>query len=211
MTDVERRRKHLGSQPTHPAAATKSDLVVPDTRYRLEVIAPNVLDVVKSAGGWLFDHRIAGWDVTVTVCDHGDFRPLQILGVDARELTSTSWEQRPNPQNLAVAADLFHRDERVRHGVFRAFEHGLAEVIVWGGPWPEELHRSIGEVRHRLSSAARVFKSHALAAACDSPFAAVADAETFQCGTIGRPRRGGVRSSENPTRYRRDEMKEKWA
>jgi hypothetical protein len=168
-------------------AATNSVMAVPDTRYRLDVIAQTVQDVVKSAGGWLFDHRMAGWDVTVAVCEGGDFRPLQILGVDALELNSGSWQERPSPQCLAVAADLFHRNERVRHGVFQALEHGLPEVTVWGEPWPEELHRSIGQVRHRLSNAARVFKSHALAAAHEPGVVSVGDAETFQCGNLARP------------------------
>ena len=48
-------------------------------RYRLDVIAPNVLDVVDSVGGWLFDRAIGGWDVNVMVDDHDDPRPLKIL------------------------------------------------------------------------------------------------------------------------------------
>jgi hypothetical protein len=166
-------------------AAAKSGPAVPGTRYRLDVIAPSVLDVVQSAGGWLFDQRMAGWDVTVAICEPGDFRPLQILGLDALELTSVALQDRQSPQNLAVAAGLFHHVEEARHCVFQAFEHGLAEVTLWGGPWPEELHRSNKEVRRRISSAARVFKSHALAAARGRPKAAVADVEIFQCGTVG--------------------------
>ena len=160
---------------------------MPDNRYRLDVIAPNVRDVVKSAGGWLFDHRMAGWDVTVAVWEGGDVRPLQILGVDTLELNSSSWEQRPSPQCLAVAADLFHRNARVRSGVLHAFENGLTEVTLWGEPWPEELHRSIGQVRHRLSNAARVFKAHALAAVHEPAVVAVGDAETFQSGNMAGP------------------------
>ena len=174
--------------------AARSVLAVPDTRYRLYVIAPNVRDVVKSAGGWLFDQRMAGWDVTVAVRERGEFRALQILGVDALELGSVAWQHRPSPQSLAMTADVLLHDEQLRHFVFQAFEHGLAEVTVWGGPWPEELHRTngdfrIGEVRHRMSSAARVFKSHAVAAAYGRPVGAVDDAESFQCGTFARRRR----------------------
>ena len=36
-------------------------------RYRLDVVAPNVLDAVKFAGGWIYDRVMAGWDVTVLI------------------------------------------------------------------------------------------------------------------------------------------------
>jgi hypothetical protein len=36
-----------------------------DIRYRLDVAAMSVLEVVTRAGGWLFDRVMAGWDVTV--------------------------------------------------------------------------------------------------------------------------------------------------
>src|SRR6201999_4509172 len=39
-------------------------------RYRLDVVAADVADVVKFAGGWLFDRAMAGWDVTVLLVDH---------------------------------------------------------------------------------------------------------------------------------------------
>ena len=55
-------------------------------RYRLDVVAADVADVVKFAGGWLFDRAMAGWDVTVLVADHPDERPLQILGVQIVDL-----------------------------------------------------------------------------------------------------------------------------
>jgi hypothetical protein len=196
MTDAAGHRKHLGSQPEHPTTAAKSGPAVPGARYRLDVLAPTVLDVVQSAGGWLFDKRMAGWDVTVAVSEPGDFRPLQILGVDALELTCVPVQERASPQNLAVATGLSHHDELARFSVFQAFEHGLAEVTLWGEPWPEELHRRNGQVRRRISSAARVFKSHALAAAHGRPMAAVADVEIFQCGTAG----GAIALRDEPRR-----------
>ena len=52
-------------------------------RYRVDVVAADVADVVKFAGGWLFDRAMAGWDVTVLLVDHPDERPLQILGAHA--------------------------------------------------------------------------------------------------------------------------------
>ena len=47
-----------------------------DMRYRLDVVALSVLEVVTHAGGWLCDRVMAGWDVTVRVADHADERPL---------------------------------------------------------------------------------------------------------------------------------------
>ncbi len=41
-------------------------------------------DAVRSAGGWLCDRVRAGWNVTVTVPDGADVRPLTILGVATR-------------------------------------------------------------------------------------------------------------------------------
>ena len=34
-------------------------------RYRLDVVAASAVDVVQSAGGWLYDRVMAGWEVTV--------------------------------------------------------------------------------------------------------------------------------------------------
>jgi hypothetical protein len=134
-------------------------------RYRLDVVAADVADVVRFAGGWLFDRAMAGWDVTVLLADHPDDRPLQILGaqiVDLEYALATVGHRSP-PQTLAVAADLFDCDSRVREGVLRALDQGATEVTLWGHTWPAELH-SVGLVEHRLSAAARAFKAQALGA-----------------------------------------------
>ena len=112
-----------------------------DMRYRLDVVAPSVLDAVRFAGGWVYDRVMAGWDVTVLVGDDEDARPLEILGAEMRDLESVlaSWEDRPHPQTVAVAADLFDRDARVRQGVLDALEQGATEVTLWGEGLPAEL------------------------------------------------------------------------
>jgi hypothetical protein len=144
---------------------------IQDTRYRLDVVAASVADVVRSAGGWLFDRAMAGWDVTVLVAGHGDDlsddRPLQILGVQALDLeyALATVGTRPKPQAVAVAADLFGCDERIRQGVLHALDQGATEVTLWGETWPAELDGSVGLVEHRLSMAAQTFKAQALAAA----------------------------------------------
>lgn len=136
-------------------------------RYRLDVIAADVADVVCFAGGWLFDRSMAGWDVTVLVADHPDERPLQILGAQILDLeyALATVGQRPPPQTLAAAADLFDCDSRVRQGVLQALDQGAAEVTLWGQTWPVELDSHVKLVEHRLSAAAQAFKAQAFAAA----------------------------------------------
>lgn len=155
-------------------------------RYRLDVVAPTVLDAVKFAGGWVYDRVMAGWDVTVLVGNDEDVRPLEILGAEVRDLESVleSWEDRPHPQTIAVAADLLERDDRLRQGVLNALEQGATEVTLWGERLPAKLDSSVDSVQHQLSAAARAFKAQALAAANDSDVAAVDDTETFRCGMM---------------------------
>jgi hypothetical protein len=155
-------------------------------RYRLDVVSPTVLDAVRFAGGWIYDRVMAGWDVTVLVNSDEDLRPLEILGTEARELESVleSWDDRPHPQTVAVAADLFGRDDRVRRGVLGALEQGATEVTLWGASLPAELDSSVDSVEHRLSAAARAFKAQALAVAIGAAIEPVGLTETFCCGTM---------------------------
>jgi len=141
-----------------------------------------VLDAVAFAGGWIYDRVMAGWDVTVLIGNDDDARPLEILGAQVRDLESVleAWEDRPHPQTVAVAADLFDSDPRVHQHVLNALEQGATEVTLWGERLPAELDKSVDSVEHHLSAAARAFKSQALAAA--NAEAAVAHAETFRCG-----------------------------
>jgi hypothetical protein len=157
-------------------------------RYRLDVVAANVADAVRFAGGWLFDRAMAGWDVTVLVADHPDERPLQILGAQLLDLeyALATVGNRPPPQTLAAAADLFNCDSRVRQGVLQALDQGATEVTLWGQTWPAELDDSVGLVQHRLSAAARVFKSHAFAAAA-LPQSTIEPIETFRSRVLASP------------------------
>ncbi len=156
-------------------------------RYRLDVVAANAVDAVRFAGGWMYDRVMAGWDVTVLLADRTNERPLQILGVATTDLESAleSWAERPHPQTVAVAADLFASDERVRRGVLGALEQGLTEVTLWGDSWPADLDDSVGPVAHHLSAAARAFKTQALTAAADT--GSVGATETFRCGVMTTP------------------------
>lgn len=156
-------------------------------RYRLDVVAANAADAVRFAGGWMYDRVMAGWDVTVLLADPSDERPLHILGVATSDLESALalWADRPHPQTVAVSADLFASNGRVRQGVLGALAQGLTEVTLWGDEWPAELDDSVGPVAHHLSAAARAFKRQALTAAGDG--GAVSGTETFRCGVMAKP------------------------
>lgn len=153
-------------------------------RYRLDVVAPCVIDAVRYAGGWLVDRVMAGWDVTVLIDRDENMRPLEILGVEAmdRESVLRSWQDRPHPQTVAVAADLLNTDKRVRHGVLGALEQGLTEVTLWGDECPADLR--VCPAHHELSAAARAFKAQALTAANHPDAGSVGSTEAFRTGTM---------------------------
>jgi hypothetical protein len=155
-------------------------------RYRLDVVAPTVLDAVRYAGGWVYDRVMAGWDVTILIGSDEDVRPLEILGAETLDLDSVlgAWEDRPHPQTVAVAAELFDRDSRVLQHVRNALDQGATEVTLWGDSLPEELDSSVDSVEHHLSAAARAFKARALAAANDPLGTSVGHTETFRCGMM---------------------------
>jgi hypothetical protein len=138
----------------------------PLVRYELNVIAANVADVVASIGGWLFDRRAGGWDVNVLLHGEHDRRALRILGVGSRELDPwLSGVDRGDQRGagLAVASDLRATDKRIEEEVRDALRSGDIEVVQWG---PAESPERGDRVEYRLSAAARIFKCHALAAAC---------------------------------------------
>jgi hypothetical protein len=158
-------------------------------RPRLVAIAPGASDVVRCAGGWLFDKVLGGWDVTVITAEDPDRRPLRILGV--RDVTLEYALSYPTDGSclaaMAVSAELYDTDERVRSLVVRAAETGLPEVWLWGegDEVPPDLGVRSGPVAHRLSAAARAFKAQAMAAAAVGG-QAPADTEVFQRGEISR-------------------------
>jgi hypothetical protein len=155
-------------------------------RYQLNVVGLTTVDVVRSAGGWLYDSARAGWDVNVLVADGGDPRPLTILGATALDLDESflSMVQRASRgEALAVSADVLDADARVRDEVLQVLKRGLTEVTVWGARWPAELGRQADSVQHRVSAAARAFKSHALVAADVSTDSATPTETLFRIGT----------------------------
>jgi hypothetical protein len=150
-------------------------------------------DVLQVAGGWLCDQVLAGWDVTVVAADHidhEDHRALRILGVRGRALeAAVTWPVNGAClQAIALQAELYKADERVRQLVHRAVRAGRTEMRVWGEAWPEDFAERADPVTHRLSAAARAFKTQALAAASvASAAASPAETEQFRRAAIKRP------------------------
>jgi hypothetical protein len=137
-------------------------------RYQLNVVTATTDDVVRWAGGWLCDRARAGWDVNVMVADGGDPRPLTILGatpLDPDDGFASLFRNSSRGGVLAVSADLLGTDARIRDEVIRTLRRTRAEMMAWGETWPTELGRQADSMQHRMSSAARAFKSYALAAA----------------------------------------------
>jgi hypothetical protein len=149
------------------------------------VVAPTAVEAVRASGGWMFDRVMAGWDVMALVADCDDYRPLHILGARVADLEAalTSPVRGPLPHVLALDMRMYHADHRVRRLVLRSLERGLTEVRVWGEDRMTDPDGEIVSVRHRLSVAARAFKTQALAAAA-VPADTLDDAEVFQSGEL---------------------------
>jgi hypothetical protein len=163
-------------------AAARSNNGNPEClRYRLDVVAGSAVDVVHSAGGWLYDRVMAGWEATVLLPPGCDTRPLRILGVGVdtgSEFVSTAVES--TSHTLAVSAEAFTADARVRDKVFKSLDDRVTEVALWGDGWPLGVNRGMTRAQHVLSAAARTFKGYALAAA-GIPSALVEPTETLLC------------------------------
>jgi len=144
-------------------------------KYQLDVTACDVTDVVRHAGGWLYDRAMSGWDVSVLVTTAGDVTPLRILGLRTQRLESEDDPTAPPlALALAVSTDALAANSLLREDVLRAMKRGLGEVTLWGAPGTSGFDRGVESVEHVLSSAARAFKAHALrAAGLDEPVGAV--------------------------------------
>lgn len=147
------------------------------------MVAGSAVDVVHSAGGWLYDRVMAGWEVTVLLPGRCDTRPLRILGVAVdTESDFVPTAMGSTSQTLAVSAEAFSSDARVRDKVLKSLDDHLTEVALWGDGWPLGVNRGMTRAQHVLSAAARKFKGYALAAA-GIPSALVEPTETLLCET----------------------------
>jgi hypothetical protein len=150
--------------------------------YRLDVLGTDAADLVRSAGGWLFDRAMAGWRVDAWLVDTGEPRPLQVLGIQGHRLEPGVVALDDEiAGGLAVSSSLVAADGGVRDEVRSVLASGRTEVVLWGGRWPDLLGGRAEPVRYRMSAAARTFKRHALMAA-GCPDVVVDATESLVCG-----------------------------
>lgn len=157
--------------------------------YEIAVDVVDVRDAVRSAGGWLCDRVRAGWNVTVTVPDGTDVRPLTILGVTTRSASDEvpeASDPAEMPAAMALAADVLAQDARLLKDVLKTLDRGTVEVTIWGERLPSALADRVDSVRYRLSAAARAFKAQALVAAGE-PAQSVEPTEEFHSSALWYP------------------------
>ncbi len=103
----------------------------------LDVITTDVAEAISKVGGLMVDSSLAGWHVRVVTNEPSDSQPLAILGAGIE-----SAEQRePLP--------------------LRAGQSWHVIVLAPDDVWPST---NLTRGQHELSSAAKLFKSHALRA-----------------------------------------------
>jgi hypothetical protein len=135
-------------------------------RYRLDVYASSLTDVVESIGGLLVDRSLGGWAVTIFIPAVADVRPLRILGASWASLTPAI-EVPSAPTDgtaAAVSATMATEDMNIWHQLCSSYADGRGDFTVWGDSTPDGLPAQMRPVEHRMSSAARAFKSQALRA-----------------------------------------------
>jgi hypothetical protein len=132
------------------------------TPHKLLVLGVDVADIVCGAGGLICDSVRAGLIVKVCLESLDDDRALRILGVDASALPG-GFDVEHSPDAIYFASTLHARNGDVRRLVTDAARRHRADVAAWGDAgW---LGTASGlDVAHRLSSAACMFKLHALRA-----------------------------------------------
>ncbi len=132
--------------------------------YRLVVLGSETADAVSGAGGLIVDAVRAGWRVAMYLEIAPEPRALRILGVEDGQLLAADVGFGPGEADAVVfAAAIYHRHRGVRRCLADAVRRGAPDVAAWGGPW-STAPASASDVDHRLSPAARAFKSYAMQA-----------------------------------------------
>jgi hypothetical protein len=133
------------------------------TPAKLVVVAVDTADSVSAAGGLIFDAIRAGWKVDIYLESPGDGRALQILGARSVELPEVFEFESNWPDAILLSAVMHERHRGVQRLVATSLRRHVSEIAVWGGSI-SGINAKAGS-EHRLSTAARAFKPHAMHAA----------------------------------------------
>ncbi|MFI5507645.1 hypothetical protein ACIA48_09270 [Mycobacterium sp. NPDC051804] len=144
-------------------------------------MASDTADSVSAAGGLIFDSVRAGWTVDIYLESPGDERALCILGARSVALPNVFDFESILPDAVFLSAAMHERHRGVQRLVATSIRRHVGEIGVWGGSVPGLVAETRSE--HRLSTAARAFKPHAMNAAGLPP--CVTDIETFSGGQLG--------------------------
>jgi hypothetical protein len=156
-----------------PSPASVDPLHDTVERYRLAVVTADSTELVRSAGGYLFDRSFAGWDVDVTLPnERQDTTPLKVLGVRINEAAAEGFRLDPPVRILLIDPSLVETA-----GIEWAARRCDADIL-FTDPHPTRIRASVTRETHRLSSAARAFKTQALIVS-GSPAAPMESVETF--------------------------------
>ena len=148
-------------------------------RSRIEVVASGPEVAVVCAGGLICDSANGGWDVEVLIPGSCDSAALRILGARVVEfaLAAQAIETYSPPVQISTMPDIGGDTWLPRYLWAAGGDLAMRPI---GGATRVRSRRHTHTFRHRLSTAARAFKAHALAAAdLDT---AVRDVEFFRPG-----------------------------
>ena len=138
------------------------------TPCRLVVLAADTADIVSAAGGLIFDSIRAGWHVDVYLEKACNERALQILGVGGR-LIPDAFDFEPLwPDAVYLDSEVYERHRHVRRMAAESVRRQDADIAVWQHDSSPDPAEGTG-IEHRLSTAARAFKFHAMNAAGLTP------------------------------------------
>lgn len=141
-------------------------------------MAVDAADSVSAAGGLIFDSVRAGWIVDVYLESPGDERALHILGADSAGIPELFEFEPAWPDAVFLSAVVHERHRGVQRLVAATIRRHATEIGVWGGTVTGLDAEASSE--HRLSTAARAFKPHAMNAAGLSPVES--GIESFEVG-----------------------------
>jgi hypothetical protein len=161
--DTEGRARHLG--------------------YVSVVVGPSADDVVATAGGYMYDYARAGWDIIAACDDAVQSNALLVLGVTPVDLNAVL-KRDPVPEMDRWSSARTLNTHRAILGVLRGVSRDpLLDVQVFRSIPPRSGGAASGHMHHRLSTAARAFKQHALRSS-QEPVPIVNPTETFRVRTI---------------------------